>query len=117
MRVSLREVAPGFAGVEGQVLGQQSQRVAPRQDAFEQSARFLLAAYRDASGSLTKAAFLSARNDAIANVAIIAAGAMTLLVWRSPWPDLIVGFGIAWMNLDAAKEVWEAARKEHEAVA
>lgn len=78
---------------------------------------FLLAAYRDVSGSLTKAAFLSARNDATANVAIIAAGAVTLLVWRSPWPDLIVGLGIAWMNLDAAKEVWRAARQEHDAVA
>ncbi|MGO6727330.1 cation transporter [Rhizobium ruizarguesonis] len=81
------------------------------------SCAYLLAAYRDASGSLTKAAFLSARNDAIANVAIIAAGAVTLYLWRSLWPDLIVGLGIAWMNLDAAKEVWSAARKEHEAVA
>lgn len=81
------------------------------------SCAFLLATYRNASGSLTKAAFLSARNDAIANVAIIVAGAVTLLMWRSPWPDLIVGFGIAWMNMDAAREVWEAARKEHEAVA
>ncbi|MBY5565947.1 cation transporter [Rhizobium leguminosarum] len=81
------------------------------------SCAYLLAAYRDASGSLTKAAFLSARNDAIDNVAIIAAGAVTLYLWRSPWPDLIVGLGIAWMNLDAAKEVWSAARREHEAVA
>lgn len=81
------------------------------------SCAFLLATYRNASGSLTKAAFLSARNDAIANVAIIVAGAVTLLMWRSPWPDLIVGFGIAWMNMDAAREVWEAALKEHEAVA
>jgi Co/Zn/Cd efflux system component len=81
------------------------------------SCAFLLTAYRNASGSLTRAAFLSARNDAVANVAIIAAGAVTFLLWRSPWPDLIVGFGIAWMNLDAAKEVWKAARKEHEAVA
>lgn len=80
------------------------------------SCAFLLAACRDASGSLTKAAFLSARNDAVANVTIIAAGAVTLFVWRSPWPDLVVGFGIAWMNLNAAKEVWEAARKEHAAV-
>ncbi len=78
---------------------------------------YLLAAFRHTSGSLTKAAFLSARNDAIANIAIIAAGIVTFAVWHGPWPDLIVGFGIAWMNLDAAKEVWEAARKEHQAVA
>ncbi|TCA03815.1 cation transporter [Rhizobium leguminosarum] len=81
------------------------------------SCAYLLAAFRDASGSLTKAAFLSARNDAIANIGIIAAGVVTLYVWLSPWPDLIVGFGIAWMNLDAAKEVWSAAREEHKALA
>ena len=38
------------------------------------SCAFMLARYRHHSGSLTKAAFLSARNDAFANVAIIAAG-------------------------------------------
>lgn len=81
------------------------------------SCAYLLAAYRDARGSLTKAAFLSAHNDAIANIAIIAAGAVTFYLWQSPWPDLIVGFGIAWMNLDAAKEVWAAAKAEHQAAA
>src|SRR5689334_25135792 len=35
---------------------------------------FALARFRHHSGSLTKAAFLSARNDALANVAIIVAG-------------------------------------------
>jgi Co/Zn/Cd efflux system component len=42
---------------------------------------------------LTRAAFLSARNDAIANVAIIAAGFATAYLWHSAWPDLIVGAG------------------------
>jgi Co/Zn/Cd efflux system component len=72
----------------------------------------LLARFRSHSGSLTRAAFLSARNDAVANVAIIAAGAITFYV-SSAWPDLIVGLGIAAMNADAAHEVWEAARDEH----
>jgi Co/Zn/Cd efflux system component len=72
---------------------------------------FALARFRHHAGSLTKAAFLSARNDALANVAIIAAGAATAFT-RSPWPDLVVGFGIACMNLDAAKAVWTAARGE-----
>ncbi|MBA4163651.1 MAG: cobalt transporter [Erythrobacter sp.] len=72
----------------------------------------LLARYRRHSGSLTKAAFLSARNDAFANVAIVAAGLVTAFAWRSAWPDLIVGLAIALVNLDAAKEVWEAAREE-----
>jgi Co/Zn/Cd efflux system component len=74
----------------------------------------LLARFRHHSGSLTKAAFLSARNDTLANVAIIAAGAVTAFWWRSAWPDLIVGVGIAIMNADAAREVFEAAREEHE---
>lgn len=73
---------------------------------------FLLARYRTHSGSLTRAAFLSARNDAFANVAIIAAGFVTLFT-HSAWPDLIVGLGIAIMNADAAREVWTAAREEH----
>jgi Co/Zn/Cd efflux system component len=69
------------------------------------SCAFLLASYRGHAGSLTRAAFLSARNDAIANVAIIAAGAVTAFIWRSGWPDLIVGLGIAAMNVDAAREI------------
>jgi Co/Zn/Cd efflux system component len=76
----------------------------------------MLARYRHHSGSLTRAAFLSARNDALANVAIIAAGLITAFVWPTAWPDLIVGLGIAAMNADAAREVWEAAREEHRAV-
>lgn len=78
---------------------------------------FMLARYRRHSGSLTKAAFLSARNDAFANAAIIAAGLVTAFVWRSAWPDLMVGLAIAVVNADAAREVWEAARKEHRAAA
>ncbi|MDX2142891.1 MAG: cation transporter [Rhodospirillaceae bacterium] len=74
----------------------------------------MLARYRDTEGSLTKAAFLSARNDAVANVAIIAAGIATMLT-LSHWPDLIVGIGIFLMNLDAAVEVYEEAMKEHSA--
>ncbi|MDE2419659.1 MAG: cation transporter [Gammaproteobacteria bacterium] len=71
----------------------------------------LLSKYRHHSGSLTRAAFLSARNDVMANIAIILAGVITLY-WRSGWPDLIVGLAIACMNIDAAKEIWEAASKE-----
>jgi len=78
---------------------------------------YMLAAYRNHSGSLTRAAFLSARNDAFANVAIIAAGIITALLWRSAWPDLLVGLGIAALNADAAREVWEAAREERLAAA
>jgi Co/Zn/Cd efflux system component len=73
---------------------------------------FVLTRHRHHSGSLTKAAFLSARNDAVANIAIIAAGLMTAYT-RSAWPDLIVGLGVAAMNADAARQVWTAAQAEH----
>jgi Co/Zn/Cd efflux system component len=82
--------------------------------AINLSCAFMLARFRAHSGSLTRAAFLSARNDTVANVAIIAAGFVTAYR-RSAWPDLIVGLGIAAMNADAAREVWRAAREEHRA--
>jgi Co/Zn/Cd efflux system component len=72
----------------------------------------ILVRVRAHSGSLSRAAFLSARNDALANVGIITAGLVTAFLWNSPWPDLAVGLAIALVNLDAAKEVWEAARAE-----
>lgn len=78
------------------------------------SCALVLTRFRHHSGSLTKAAFLSARNDALANIAIIAAGLLTAYT-LSAWPDLIVGLGIAAMNADAAREVWQAARSEHRA--
>ena len=77
----------------------------------------LLTRYRSHSGSLTRAAFLSARNDAFANLAIIAAGLITAYLWQSVWPDVVVGLGIALLNLNAAREIWEAAHEEHQAQA
>jgi Co/Zn/Cd efflux system component len=76
------------------------------------SCALMLARFRHQGGSMTKAAFLSARNDAAANVGIILAGLVTAFVWQSAWPDLIIGLAIAAMNADAAMEVWEAARSE-----
>jgi len=76
------------------------------------SCAFLLACYRRHGGSLIRAAFLSARNDALANIAIVATGFVT--AWTlSAWPDLVVGLGIAALNADAAREVLSAARDEH----
>lgn len=75
------------------------------------SCAFILTRYRHHSGSLTQAAFFSARNDALANVAIIVAGLVTAYT-RSALPDLIVGLGIAAMNADAAREVYMIAWTE-----
>jgi Co/Zn/Cd efflux system component len=73
----------------------------------------LLARHRKTDGSLARAAYLSARNDVLANVAIVATGLATALIWYSAWPDILVGLGIAAINADAAREVWQAARQEH----
>jgi Co/Zn/Cd efflux system component len=62
-------------------------------------------------GSLARGAWLSARNDALANVAII--GAAVLSLWFvTGWIDIVVGLGIAVLNADAAREVWKAAQSE-----
>lgn len=76
------------------------------------SCALILARHRKLGGSLTRAAFLSSRNDVLANVAMIASGFITVLT-QSGWVDLFVGLGIAGLNADAAVKVWRAAREEH----
>ncbi len=72
---------------------------------------FLLSRVRHQGGSLSLAAFLSARNDVAANVAIILAGLATAVL-DSVGPDVIVGLGIALLNSGSAYEVYEAALGE-----
>src|SRR5437868_7610268 len=73
--------------------------------AINLSCALVLAKFRDHAGSLSRAAFLSARNDALANIAIVAAAGVAML-YPSGWPDLIVGIGIAALNADAARTVF-----------
>jgi Co/Zn/Cd efflux system component len=75
------------------------------------SCALLLARVRYAGGNLSRAAFLSARNDVWANLAILAAAGLTV-AWRSAWPDLAVGLGILALSLGAAREIWLRARAE-----
>ena len=75
------------------------------------AAALLVARWRNAGGALMRAAFLSARNDIIGNVAMIGAGLMTAAT-ASVWPDVIVGLGLAVLHGDAAREVWRTARDE-----
>ncbi len=71
----------------------------------------LLACFRKHNGSLMRAAFLSSRNDVLANIAMMLTALVTVYI-RSGWADLIVGLGIAALNADAAREVWKTARNE-----
>jgi Co/Zn/Cd efflux system component len=72
---------------------------------------WLLARVRHHGGSLSSAAFLSARNDVLVNVAIILMGLVT--AWTgSGWPDLVLGCFIIVLALHAAHEVWEISEEE-----
>ncbi|MFN5060551.1 MAG: cation transporter [Chloroflexota bacterium] len=71
---------------------------------------WLLVRYRSHGSGLMKAAFLSARNDVLANIAIVIAGGLTF-VTLSAWPDLIVGIGILVLNAGAAYEVWQEVQE------
>lgn len=72
----------------------------------------VLARFRRGNGSLTRGAFLAARNDVFINLAIIVMGIVT--AWTlSGWPDLVLGLLIIVLNVTAAREVWETATEEH----
>jgi Co/Zn/Cd efflux system component len=73
---------------------------------------FVLARFRHHAGSLSRAAFLSARNDALANIAMIAVAGLTAL-WPTAWPDLVVGLCIALINAASARAVLSAAKSEY----
>lgn len=75
----------------------------------------ILLRLREEESSLATGAWLAARNDAVANVLIIAAGLLTF-VWPTAWFDIVVGAIIAAINLSAAKEVWGASREEHDSI-
>lgn len=79
------------------------------------TAAWLLSRVRHHGGSMTAAAFLTARNDVLVNVAIMA---MALMTWwtGSGWPDIVLGVVIVAINVHAAREVWEVATEERLAV-
>ncbi|MGO0576303.1 cation transporter [Ornithinimicrobium panacihumi] len=72
---------------------------------------WLLSGIRHHGGSMTTAAFVTARNDIIVNLAIIGMGVLTWLT-DSGWPDIVLGVIIVVVNVSAAKEVWEVATEE-----
>ncbi len=72
---------------------------------------YLLLRYQNHGGSMTKAAFLAARNDVVINAAIIVMAIVTIWVGNG-WPDIVLGLIIIMLNFSAAKEVLEAANEE-----
>lgn len=79
--------------------------------AINGTSAWLLVGVRHRGGSLSSAAFLSARNDVLVNVSIIVMAVITL--WTdSGWPDLVLGCLIIVLALHAAREVWEVSEEE-----
>ena len=79
--------------------------------AINGTSAWLLVRVRHHGGSLSRAAFLSARNDVLVNIAIIGMAAVTL--WTaSGWPDLVLGCFIISLALHAAYEVWRISEEE-----
>lgn len=72
---------------------------------------YLIWDHKHHDGGLVKAAYFSARNDAVANVLTILAGVVTLMT-VSVIPDLVIGIAIFLLNASAAKEVLSAAKRE-----
>ena len=73
---------------------------------------WLLVRVRHAGGSLSRAAYLSARNDVVVNLLIVAMAAVTA-VTGSGWPDLVLGLVIVVIGVHSATEVWQVASEEH----
>lgn len=75
------------------------------------AAALIVSRIRHARGSLTAAAFLSARNDVVINVAIIVMGLLTAAT-GSGWPDIVLGLVIITIGCHAAYEVWRLSSEE-----
>jgi cation diffusion facilitator family transporter len=63
----------------------------------------LLARYKEGDANV-RSVWLCSRNDAIGNVAVIAAAAL-VWVFASPWPDLVVAAAMAGLFLNSAQQI------------
>lgn len=74
-------------------------------------AALVLARFREGGDAQARAIWLFSRNDALANIAVIAAAG---LVWwlDSAWPDIVVAGAVAILFLRSAWEIVSDARRE-----
>ena len=75
------------------------------------TAAFILARFREGGDAQARAIWLFSRNDALANIAVIAAAALVFAL-DSAWPDIVVAAAIALLFLQSAWEIVHDARKE-----
>ena len=75
------------------------------------TAALVLARFREGGDAQARAIWLFSRNDALANVAVIAAAG--LVYWLdSAWPDLVVAGAIALLFIHSSLEIIRDARRE-----
>lgn len=79
--------------------------------AINGASALIISRVRRHGGSLGRAAFLSARNDVLVNLSIIAMALITAST-GSGWPDLVLGCLIIALAIHAAHEVWEVSEEE-----
>jgi Co/Zn/Cd efflux system component len=72
------------------------------------SATLVLARFRKGGDAQARAIWLFSRNDALANVAVIAAAGLVYL-FESAWPDLLVAGAIAILFLNSASDIIRGA--------
>ena len=75
------------------------------------TAALILARFRGSGDAQARAIWLFSRNDALANIAVIAAAALVFAL-DSAWPDIIVAAAIALLFLQSAWEIIRDARQE-----
>lgn len=75
------------------------------------AAALVLARFREGGDAQARAIWLFSRNDAFANVAVIAAAGLVHL-FASAWPDLIVAGAIALLFLHSASDIIRDAARE-----
>ena len=73
-------------------------------------AALMLLRHRHGDAS-ARAVWLYSRNDAVGNLAVLAAAGLVLLM-RSPWPDTVAGVAISLLFLHSAAEIIRGARRE-----
>ena len=75
------------------------------------SATLVLARFRRGGDAQARAIWLFSRNDALANIAVIAAAGLVYL-FESAWPDLVVAGAVALLFLHSASDIIGDAARE-----
>lgn len=71
----------------------------------------ILFKFRDGDSNM-QSVWICSRNDAIGNIAVILAAGI-ILVFKSPWPDLVVAFIMGYLGISGSLKVFKKAILEY----